>query len=80
MGKTKTGNAEGAAIRKRRLQLGMTQEDVALEVGISISQYQRYEYGLRRFINVPMRIGLRICRVLKMDPHEVIAIPVDEDE
>lgn len=63
---------EGQIIRDRRIELGLTQEQAAMELGISLQQYQRYEYGERRFSNCPMRIGLRICAVLELDPFEVV--------
>lgn len=63
---------DGRIIRDRRIELGLTQEQAAMELGISLQQYQRYEYGERRFSNCPMRIGLRICAVLERDPFEVV--------
>ncbi len=63
---------EGQIIRDCRIELGLTQEQAAMELGISLQQYQRYEYGERRFSNCPMRIGLRICAVLELDPFEVV--------
>lgn len=63
---------EGQIIRDRRIELGLTQEQAAMELGISLQQYQRYEYGERRFSNCPMRIGLRICAVLELVPFEVV--------
>ena len=65
-------DSEGQIIRDRRIELGLTQEQAAMELGISLQQYQRYEYGERRFSNCPMRIGLRICAVLELDPFEVV--------
>ena len=65
-------NREGKILRQRRLELGLTQEEVALELQMSIHQYQRYEYGDSVFSNCPMRIGLRICAVLELDPYEVV--------
>ena len=38
----------GAAIRKRRLDLGMTQEQLASKLGLSYQQIQKYETGLNR--------------------------------
>ena len=35
-------------LRARRLELGMTQEEVAIQLGMSLHQYQRYEYGEHR--------------------------------
>ena len=69
---------KGKILRSRRLELGMTQEQVALKLGMSIHQYQRYEYGEHRFPNIPMRIGLRVCTVLELDPFELL--PVSKDE
>ena len=68
----------GKILRSRRLELGMTQEQVALKLGMSIHQYQRYEYGERRFPNIPMRIGLRVCTVLELDPFELRPFSKDE--
>ncbi len=68
----------GKILRSRRLELGMTQEQVALKLGMSIHQYQRYEYGEHRFPNIPMRIGLRVCTVLELDPFELLPISKDE--
>ena len=68
----------GKILRSRRLELGMTQEQVALKLGMSIHQYQRYEYGEHRFPSIPMRIGLRVCTVLELDPFELL--PVSKDE
>ena len=50
----------GKILRSRRLELGMTQEQVALKLGMSIHQYQRYEYGEHRF---PTRLSY--CRSAK---------------
>ena len=68
----------GKILRSRRLELGMTQEQVALKLGMSIHQYQRYEYGEHRFPNIPMRIGLRVCTVLEVDPFELLPFSKDE--
>lgn len=69
---------EGRILRDRRLELGMTQEQVALELGMNTHQYQRYEYGEHKIANCPMRIGLRICAVLELDPYELIFGSEDE--
>ena len=63
---------EGMILRQRRIELGMTQGEAAVELGMSIHQYQRYEYGHHKLSNCPMRIGLRICALLELDPYEVI--------
>ena len=68
----------GKILRSRRLELGMMQEQVALSLGMSIHQYQRYEYGEHKLSNCPMKIGLRICTVFGLDPFEVLADPDTE--
>ena len=65
-------NRAGQILRERRLELGLTQEEVALELHMSIHQYQRYEYGEHQLPNCPMKVGLRICAVLELDPYEII--------
>lgn len=67
-------NTEGQILRNRRRELGMTQEEAALRLGMSLRQYQRYEYDEHRLSNSPMRIGLRICAVFGLDPYEVVSI------
>ena len=59
-------------MHERRLELGLAQEEVALELHMSIHQYQRYEYGEHQLSNCPMKVGLRICAVLELDPYEII--------
>ena len=59
-------------LRDRRLELGMSQEEVALELGMSIHQYQRFEYGETKLPNSRMKIGLRICAILELDPYEAV--------
>lgn len=65
-------NRVGRMLRDRRLELGMTQEEVALELGMSIHQYQRFEYGETKLSNSRMKIGLRICAILELDPYEAV--------
>lgn len=61
-----------AMLRLRRLELGLTQEKVALDVGIAYQQYQNFEYGYRNIKNANFGLGLRICAVLELDPYELI--------
>lgn len=65
-------NREAAILKKRRLELGMTQTDVALNAGIQLQQYQRFEHGLRPISNCSMVLGLRICAILEIDPYDLI--------
>ena len=63
---------EAIILRERRMELNMTQADVAAEVGCEVQNYQRYEYGESKLSNATMRCGLRICAVLELDPYEVV--------
>ncbi len=63
---------EANILREQRLFLEMTQQEVANELGISLQQYQRYEYGDRDLRKMPMELGLKICYLLEIDPYELI--------
>ncbi len=63
---------EAVILREQRRFLGLTQQEVADEIEISLQQYQRYEYGDRDFHKVPMALGLKICYLLELDPYEVL--------
>jgi transcriptional regulator with XRE-family HTH domain len=65
-------NREGEILRERRLELGMSQQEVAVEVGLHIRQYQRFEYGERQLSNCSLKMGLKICAVLELDPYELL--------
>ncbi len=78
-GRMEINRAEGRILRDQRKALGLTQEEVALKLGMSVHQYQRYEYGEIALSNTRMRTGLRICAVLRLNPYEVIdRLPVTE--
>lgn len=63
---------EAMILKKRRKEMGMTQTDVAGQVGIQLQQYQLYEYGKRKVSSSSMLLGLRLCAVLELDPYELI--------
>ena len=81
-GKTREGDAkivgnkkhdrEAEMIKKRRKALGMTQSQTAAEIGIELQAYQRYEYGVAKLSNATMKLGLRICAALELDPFEAV--------
>lgn len=60
---------DGAILRNRRIALGMTQQEVADAAHIQLRQYQRFEADERDISSSSMRIGLSVCRVLKIDPY-----------
>ena len=59
-------------MKKRRTEMGYTQTDVAEEAGISLQQYQNFEYGKRKIANCSTIMALRICAVLELDPYELV--------
>lgn len=56
-------------LRQRRLELGMTQSQVAQKAGILLRQYARIENGECAFRTAGARILLSICAVLRLDPY-----------
>lgn len=57
-------------LKNRRLELGLTQQQVADKAKIQLRQYQRVESGERHITGASGRIMLAICAVLKIDPYE----------
>lgn len=70
--KAKPATREGQMLRDRRIELDLTQGEVAKEAGIDLRHYQQFEYGVRRFTHCHMETALRICEVLELDPYEFI--------
>ena len=56
-------------LRQRRLELGMTQSQVAEKAGILLRQYARIEGQEGAFRSSGARIFLSVCAVLKLDPY-----------
>lgn len=63
---------EGQILLTRRLQLGLTIQQVADMSGIRFSQYQRLEGGERLFSGCSMKIGMTVCSVLLLNPTDII--------
>lgn len=61
-----------AILRRRREQLGLTQLQVATAAGINLRQYQRLESGERPISGTSLRIGLAVCRALRLDPYRFV--------
>ena len=55
-------------LRNRRLDLGLTQQQVADGAKIQLQQYQRLESGERNIESASLRVALSVCAVLKLDP------------
>ncbi len=67
--------SEGDIIRDRRLELGLSQAQVASILGMTLHHYQMYEYGKLSISNSRMRNGLRVCAVLRLDPYQIVFGP-----
>ena len=63
---------QAQVLKNRRIELELTQQEVALELGMHIRQYQRFEYGEQSLAKCSMHTGLRICAVLRLDPYEAV--------
>ena len=63
---------ESLILRNRRKELGMTQSEVADQIGVQLQQYQLFEYGKRKVSSSSMILGLRLCAVLELEPYELV--------
>jgi transcriptional regulator with XRE-family HTH domain len=57
----------GNNVRAKRIKLGLSQDDVANQLGIVLREYQEYESGRRRF--GPERL-LKLARLFGVGPEE----------
>lgn len=64
-----TENVAGAAIRRRRLELGLSQAQVAEAAGVNIRQIRRYEAGDQQPL---LSVGIAIARALRMNVLELV--------
>lgn len=53
-------------IRMRRVELNMSQEELAHALGVTYQQIQRYEKGITRISGSRL---LQVCRLFKVDPN-----------
>ena len=59
-------------IREARVRHGYSQHTVADLLGLQVRQYQRFEYGQQLISHANMKLGLRICAALELDPFELV--------
>lgn len=59
----------GEQLRTRRLELGLSQEDVGLESDVAQGSISNYEAGRS---DVPVVVLLRICRTLGLNLFEIV--------
>lgn len=60
----------GKRIKSRRAELGMTQGDIAAEIGVAVSTIQRYETGSINKVKLP--VVQAIARVLRVNPNWLV--------
>ena len=63
---------EANIVREQREFLELTQQEVADELEINIQSYQRYEYGEQKIGKMAFDLGLKLCRILELDPYELV--------
>ena len=76
-----TSGEIGAKIRKRRKELGLSQEELAEKVGVSYQQVQRYENGsstlnVENVQRIAHALGAPAIAFLGVDNSQVMAEPV----
>jgi transcriptional regulator with XRE-family HTH domain len=59
----------GAQIRELRIQRGLSQMQLGIEIGVAFQQIQKYERGTNR---ISVATLVRICRVLKVTPGKLV--------
>jgi transcriptional regulator with XRE-family HTH domain len=64
-----TENVTGVAIRRRRIELGLSQAQVAEATGVNIRQIRRYEAGDQQPL---LSVGVAIARALRMSVLELV--------
>ena len=56
-----------AILKERRKELGLTQIEVAMESGIELQQYQRFESGSRDLRRCSFKIACQVLEALDID-------------
>lgn len=67
-----TFEPERSILKRRREELGLTQQQVADRAEILLRQYQRLESGDRNIASASLRIGLSVCVALQLDPRRFV--------
>lgn len=73
----------GLRIRRRRIELGLTQETVAEKINITLSFYSQIETGKRKasiktFLNISQALAISIDHILNNQPFEYTPANFDE--
>ena len=68
----RTETRESQILRSARKKSGLSQLQLATELDVQVRQYQRLEYGEQPFSTVNIRLGLKICYILQIDPYDLV--------
>ncbi len=68
----KNGYTRGSNATVRPKKSGLSQLQLATELEVQVRQYQRLEYGEQPFFSVNIKLGLKICRILQIDPYDLV--------
>lgn len=63
---------ESEIIKQRRIELGLSQQQVADAASINIRPYQKFESGERKISSTSFRIGVAIADILGLDVHDLV--------
>lgn len=74
-----TYQVDGAAIRKRRMELGMTLRNCALSAGMAHSYLSEIETGLKGDMRPPTYAGLRTALQIQLDDRRLL-LPTPEEQ
>ena len=74
------GQEDYQVLRSRRMQLGLSQQQVADAAQIQLKQYQRIETGNRHISGCSMRVGLAVCAALLLDPLDFLDIDIRQPD
>lgn len=59
-------------LRNRRIELGLSQEEVALALSIPVNEYMIYEKDEVTLLDAPFQIGVNLCDLLHLNVHDFI--------
>lgn len=59
-------------LKNRRLELELTQQQVADMAKIQLRQYQKLESGEQSIYGASFRIAISVCKALQLDPQRFI--------
>lgn len=60
-------------LKNRRTELGLTQKEVAEKSGLTLSYYQKLEYGFRSVYKLSLEAAVKLADALKVDIRELIS-------